>query len=65
MNAFNQPENSITQSNYDEVLKQLNATSPDIVQGLSLQHCDLKFFLSQVGTRGTVDSPVVCNNVPR
>lgn len=65
MNAFDQPENSITQSNYDEVLQQLNQTSPDIIQGLALQHCDLKFFLSQVATPGTVDSPVVCNDVPR
>lgn len=65
MNAFDRPENSITQSNYDEVLQQLNTMSPDIIQGLSLQHCDLKFFLSQVATPGTVDSPVVCNNVPR
>lgn len=65
MNAFDVPESSITQSNYDEVLQHFNTTSPGIIQGLSLQHCDLKFFLSQVATRCAVDSPVVCNNAPR
>lgn len=49
MNAFNYPENNITQSNYDQVLSHLNQTSPDIIQGLNLRTCDMQFFLSQVG----------------
>ncbi|XP_056154173.1 sodium-dependent neutral amino acid transporter B(0)AT1-like [Lampris incognitus] len=52
MNTFNYPENSITESNYDEVLKQLNQTRPAIIQGLDLQTCDMQFFLSQ-GVEGT------------
>lgn len=48
MNAFNYPENNITDSNYNEVLTHLNQTHPDIIQGLQLQTCDLQFFLSQV-----------------
>lgn len=49
MNAFNYPENNITQSNYDQVLSHLNQTNPDVIQGLSLRTCDMQFFLSQVG----------------
>lgn len=48
MNAFNYPENSITESNYDEILTHLNQTDPEIIQGLQLQTCDIQFFLSQV-----------------
>ncbi|MEQ2199197.1 hypothetical protein XENOCAPTIV_027254, partial [Xenoophorus captivus] len=47
MNAFNYPENNITESNYDQVLTQFNNTNPDIIQGLRLQTCDLQTFLSQ------------------
>ena len=48
MNAFNYPENNITESNYDEVLAHLNHTNPEIIQGLHLETCDLQAFLSQV-----------------
>lgn len=48
MNAFNYPENNITQSNYDQVLTHLNQTNSDIIQGLNLRTCDIQFFLSQV-----------------
>ncbi|XP_010730997.1 sodium-dependent neutral amino acid transporter B(0)AT1-like [Larimichthys crocea] len=52
MDAFNYPENNITDSNYDEVLIHLNQTSPDIIQGLQLKTCNLQSFLSQ-GVEGT------------
>lgn len=48
MNAFNYPENNITESNYNDVLSHLNKTNPDIIQGLELRTCDMQFFLSQV-----------------
>lgn len=48
MNAFNYPENNITESNYNDVLTHLNQTSPDIIQGLQLETCDLQALLSQV-----------------
>jgi len=48
MNTFDYPENNITDSNYNMVLAQLNQTSPDIIQGLQLETCDLQVFLSQV-----------------
>ncbi|KAA8586184.1 hypothetical protein FQN60_007753 [Etheostoma spectabile] len=52
INAYNYPENSITESNYNEVLIYLNQTTPDILQGLQLQICDIQTFLSQ-GVEGT------------
>ncbi|KAJ4928388.1 hypothetical protein JOQ06_016180 [Pogonophryne albipinna] len=52
MNAFNYPENNITDGNYDQVLSQFNQTNPDIIQGLQLQTCDMQTFLSQ-GVEGT------------
>uniref|UniRef100_A0A8C6PJM2 Transporter n=1 Tax=Nothobranchius furzeri TaxID=105023 RepID=A0A8C6PJM2_NOTFU len=52
MNAFDYPENNITQSNYNGVLAHLNQTNTDIIQGLQLKTCDMKFFLSQ-GVEGT------------
>lgn len=48
MNAFNYPENNITESNYNEVLTYLNQSNPEIIQGLQLRTCDMKFYLSQV-----------------
>uniref|UniRef100_A0A8C5CS22 Transporter n=1 Tax=Gadus morhua TaxID=8049 RepID=A0A8C5CS22_GADMO len=51
-NAFNYPENSITDTNYKEVLDFLNSTSPSIIQGLPLQTCDLQRLLSE-GVEGT------------
>uniref|UniRef100_A0A8C5EN69 Transporter n=1 Tax=Gouania willdenowi TaxID=441366 RepID=A0A8C5EN69_GOUWI len=52
MNAFNYPENNITDSNYKEVLMHLNQTNPEIIQGLPLQACDMDVFLSE-GVEGT------------
>ncbi|KAK5855341.1 hypothetical protein PBY51_005446 [Eleginops maclovinus] len=56
MNAFNYPENNITEGNYDQVLSHLNQTNPDIIQGLQLLTCDMQTFLSQgvEGTEGVV-----------
>lgn len=51
MNAFNYPENNITENNYDTVLTHLNNTNPDIIQGLNLQTCDMQKVLSQVRKR--------------
>ena len=48
LNAFNYPEDSITSSNYYEVLNHLNQTQPHVIQGLPIQKCDLQVFLSQV-----------------
>ncbi|XP_008285831.1 sodium-dependent neutral amino acid transporter B(0)AT1-like [Stegastes partitus] len=52
LNAFNYPENSITDSNYNEALIHLNQTNPGIIQGLDLQECNIQTFLSQ-GVEGT------------
>ncbi|XP_076006034.1 sodium-dependent neutral amino acid transporter B(0)AT1-like [Genypterus blacodes] len=52
LDTFNYPENSITGSNYGEVLNQLNQTSPEIIAGLNLDVCDMKTFLGQ-GVEGT------------
>ncbi|CAK6984683.1 sodium-dependent neutral amino acid transporter B(0)AT1-like, partial [Scomber scombrus] len=51
-NAFNYPENDITDSTYNEILTQLNQTSPDIISGLQLETCDIQTLLSQ-GVEGT------------
>lgn len=48
MNTFNYPEDSITQSNYDEVSSYLNQTYPSVFQGLQLDTCNMDNFLSQV-----------------
>ena len=47
-NAFDYPENSITGTNYNEMLDFLNSSSPSIIQGLPLQTCDLQRLLSEV-----------------
>nr|XP_057902810.1 sodium-dependent neutral amino acid transporter B(0)AT1-like [Doryrhamphus excisus] len=52
INAFNLPENNITESNYDEMLRYLNHTNPDVFNTLEIQKCDMQFFLSQ-GVEGT------------
>ncbi|XP_054619745.1 sodium-dependent neutral amino acid transporter B(0)AT1-like [Dunckerocampus dactyliophorus] len=52
INAFNLPENNITESNYDDMLLYLNQTSPDVFKELQIQKCDMQFFLSQ-GVEGT------------
>ncbi|XP_061737458.1 sodium-dependent neutral amino acid transporter B(0)AT1-like [Nerophis ophidion] len=52
INTFNLPEDNITGSNYEHMLAYLNQTSPEVVQGLAIQTCDMQFFLSQ-GVEGT------------
>ncbi|XP_072303753.1 sodium-dependent neutral amino acid transporter B(0)AT1-like [Eucyclogobius newberryi] len=52
MNAFDVPENNITDSNYNEALNFFNQTNPALVGNLDLATCDIKFFLSQ-GVEGT------------
>lgn len=52
MNAYNVPENNITESNYNEALIFLNQSNPVLFESLDLATCDMKFFLSQ-GVEGT------------
>ncbi|KAM6974781.1 sodium-dependent neutral amino acid transporter B(0)AT1 isoform 2-T2 [Tautogolabrus adspersus] len=52
LNAFNYPENSITESNYNNVFNHLNTTNPAIIAGLPIKECDMDTFLSQ-GVEGT------------
>ncbi|XP_063041162.1 sodium-dependent neutral amino acid transporter B(0)AT1-like [Engraulis encrasicolus] len=52
LNAFDLPEGSVNESNYQETLDHLNATSTETIQGLGLVTCDLQTFLSQ-GVEGT------------
>ena len=48
LNAFELPEGSINESNYEETLNRLNGTSSSVIQGLDLETCDIQTFLSQV-----------------
>uniref|UniRef100_A0A3P8YGV7 Transporter n=1 Tax=Esox lucius TaxID=8010 RepID=A0A3P8YGV7_ESOLU len=52
LNEFALPDGSITEINYQDVLQKLNSTSPDIIQKLDLQTCDLQKYLSE-GVEGT------------
>ncbi|XP_012686873.1 sodium-dependent neutral amino acid transporter B(0)AT1-like [Clupea harengus] len=52
LNAFELPEGSINESNYEETLNRLNGTSSSVIQGLDLETCDIQTFLSQ-GVEGT------------
>lgn len=47
-NFFNYPEGSVTQSNYKDVLHNINMTNPGTLQELDLSLCDIERFLSQV-----------------
>lgn len=47
-NYFNYPEDSVTQSNYEDVLANINRTTPAVLSQLDLTNCDLETFLSQV-----------------
>lgn len=47
-NYFNYPEGSVTQSNYEDVLSNINMTTPAALPQLDLTTCDLETFLSQV-----------------
>ena len=62
-NAFNYPENGITDSTYNEILTQLNQTSPDIISGLHLETCDIQTLLSQVSKEHLDILPVVLINL--
>ncbi|XP_077453975.1 solute carrier family 6 member 19b [Stigmatopora argus] len=52
LNIFDLPEGYIIDSNYNEALQDLNATYPNVIQGLNLDTCDLNKFLSE-GVEGT------------
>ncbi|XP_066523847.1 sodium-dependent neutral amino acid transporter B(0)AT1 [Hoplias malabaricus] len=52
LNAFDLPEGNITESNYEEIFKSLNSSSPEIIQKLDLKSCDMQVLLSQ-GVEGT------------
>lgn len=47
-NFFNYPEDSVTQSNYEDVLRYINVTNPGTLEELDLTFCDMEKFLSQV-----------------
>ncbi|KAM7372945.1 hypothetical protein PAMP_007833 [Pampus punctatissimus] len=48
LNAFNLAEGTVTESNYDEILQNFNSTASgsEVLQGLSLNTCNLRTFLS-------------------
>lgn len=48
IDGFNLPEDSISQSNYEEALNHLNSSSPDTVLGLDIKTCDMQKLLSEV-----------------
>lgn len=50
LNAFDLAEGVITENNYDEMLQNLNSTiaGSEVIQGLDLNTCSLKRFLSEV-----------------
>lgn len=50
MNTFGYPEDTITENNYNDILKHLNMTHQETIQGLQLQTCDMQSLLSQVYT---------------
>ncbi|XP_030004068.1 sodium-dependent neutral amino acid transporter B(0)AT1-like [Sphaeramia orbicularis] len=54
LNAFDLAEGTITETNYDEMLRMLNSTTSgfDTIQGLDLSTCNLETFLSD-GVEGT------------
>ncbi|KAM9385719.1 sodium-dependent neutral amino acid transporter B(0)AT1-like [Pholidichthys leucotaenia] len=52
LNAFDLPENTVTQSNYDTALIHLNSSYPETVLGLGLRTCDMQKLLSE-GVEGT------------
>uniref|UniRef100_UPI0037E71063 sodium-dependent neutral amino acid transporter B(0)AT1-like n=1 Tax=Semicossyphus pulcher TaxID=241346 RepID=UPI0037E71063 len=54
LNAFDLAEGSITESNYDQMLQNLNSTvsGPEVIGGLGLNTCDLQEIL-QDGVEGT------------
>uniref|UniRef100_A0A8C6SLI1 Uncharacterized protein n=1 Tax=Neogobius melanostomus TaxID=47308 RepID=A0A8C6SLI1_9GOBI len=47
LNAFNLPETSITQNNYDEEFRHLNGTYPETVMELDITPCDMQRLLSE------------------
>ena len=50
LNAFELPEDSITEDNYVDQLTSLNNTSPDIIQNLDIKICDMQQLLSEVAS---------------
>ncbi|XP_070778227.1 sodium-dependent neutral amino acid transporter B(0)AT1-like [Enoplosus armatus] len=52
LNAFDLPEDSITESNFEAAFNHLNSSSPDVVLGLGIKTCDMQTLLSE-GVEGT------------
>lgn len=57
-NVFNYPEGSVTQSNYEEVLRYINVTNPGTLEELDLTFCDMEKLLSQVSSEEVEHSVV-------
>lgn len=57
-NYFNYPEGSVTQGNYEDVLSNINMTTPAALPQLALTTCDLETFLSQVSLECVAKSVV-------
>lgn len=45
---FDLAEDDITDSNYNQVVRHLNETYPEVIQELDLKTCNLNTFLSEV-----------------
>ena len=48
LDAFELPEGSVTEDNYDSAFDHFNATQPLTIQGLNLTACDMQRLLSEV-----------------
>ncbi|KAG7261523.1 hypothetical protein CRUP_003362, partial [Coryphaenoides rupestris] len=52
VNAFDLPDGKVTETNYEQVLQELNNTNSELIQGLHLKTCNMDTFLSE-GVEGT------------
>lgn len=57
-NFFNYPEGSVTQSNYEDVLHNINVTNPGTLEELDLAICNMEKFLSEVSIEYVENSVV-------
>lgn len=57
-NFFNYPEGSVTQSNYEDVLHNINVTNPGTLEELDLAICNMERFLSEVSIEYVENSVV-------
>ena len=48
LDAFELPEGSVTEDNYDSAFDHFNTTQHQAVQGLNLTACDMQRLLSEV-----------------